>query len=140
MLSWKVILIIIAILILAVIPMFPITTAPEWKITAVLGTGGPAAAEDLVEVWQDYPFCFRECSDHNESATTDQNGVVVFPARSHRTSALRYLIVKVWSLLPKATDPSRKRATSFVTCQSGKCEAIYYYYNEHLPQTLTVER
>jgi len=74
-----------AVLILALYPI-PSPATPRWEVWVVDEKGNPVEGALVRLDWQNYS---AETTDHEESLYSDENGHVLFPARTLRACFLR---------------------------------------------------
>jgi hypothetical protein len=77
----KIILLAAVILIASIIP-FSVSTVPRWRLQVVDPSGRPIANEPVGEFWEHASFEPPGHSEHNKIANTDSNGFVEFPPQS----------------------------------------------------------
>ena len=80
--KWLFFVLVIAILAGWFIPRRTVV-APEWKLTLTNESGRPMAGIIVGESWQHYSL---ENAGHHDEASSDANGVVLFPSRVVRSS------------------------------------------------------
>lgn len=74
--------------VVAILAVYPVqeTVAPEWHINVTDDSAVPLAGIKITEVWQDYTV---ERSSHEDDASTDDRGHVLFARRTIRAPFIR---------------------------------------------------
>jgi hypothetical protein len=71
---------------------FETTTVPQWNLRIVDDAGAPVREINVTQHWQNY---LLETDGHEETKTTNQDGLVSFDERSIRASVARRLFSRM---------------------------------------------
>jgi hypothetical protein len=86
--------VVLALAVVLVTFLYPLetTTVPHWNLRVVDDAGAAVREINVTEHWQNY---LLESEGHEEAQTTNQDGLVIFGARTIRASLLRRLFAQI---------------------------------------------
>src|SRR5438552_8575477 len=88
--KWIIISAVFVLLVFA--PVFAVNVVPEWSVRLIDEKGQAIANARIDQWWKDYSYEFWTVEQHNdETLSSDEEGIVTFPARDIRVSAFQFV-------------------------------------------------
>jgi hypothetical protein len=129
--------VILALLILGAAYPFETTVVPEWKIRIVDEAGSSFAGARVVQQWDHYSLGIGG----GEETWANEDGYVVFPKRTVRSSLLYRMLRISWAVLMKLAHGSTGiRATVWGTTPRVASDSVEYEAGKPLPQVIVLRR
>lgn len=130
----------VPLLILLAVLIYPFETVivPAWKIRVVDKDGKPVKDDFVKQVWKHYSLEL-DPGENSEDRRSDDDGYVVFPARTIRASLLKRAVVPALNGLRLQEHASfGPRAYVIVWGTDGSPQAVNYDQNKPLPTEITL--
>jgi hypothetical protein len=116
---------------------FETTVVPEWKIRVVDEIGNPFVGARVVQQWDHYSLGIGG----GEEKWADEDGYVVFPKRTARSSLLYRILRTSWAALMKLAHGSTGiRATVWATTPRVSSDSVEYQEGKALPEVIVLRR
>ena len=116
----------IAAIVIALCIPFESTCVPEWKIKVIDLNQSPEPARPIRETWNDYTLDISAVNDHEDTRTTNENGIVLFPERTTRASLLFRLFARTLDLFKPLIRHSSAGIHASVFCLDNSDSFISY--------------
>ena len=84
---------------LSFLPVFTVNVVPEWTLRLTDKGGNAVPNVRVDQTWKHYSLEFFEGRHFDQTKSSDENGLVSFPARSIRVSAFSFAAAGIRSVL-----------------------------------------
>lgn len=114
----------IAVALLAFLPIFKVVVVPEWPINVVDQAGQPVGDFEVREIWHHYSFDgsgIDPAYGGEEELRSNSSGEIIFSERSFRASLFGIAFAKVGSPLRWINVHSSTGESAYFICLSGSC-------------------
>ena len=116
-----------AILALLFVPVFTVESVPSWSVRLIDEENNPVENANVDQVWKDFSLEFWRFEEHvNYENRSDSNGIVIFPARYIRISAMQFLAAKARDVIVTLNPHASFGPHSYILCaDSLRCNGRY---------------
>lgn len=130
----------VAILIALFVPLFPANVVPEWQLRLVDESGQPVPNVRIDQWWKDYSLEFWRGLHTDESVSSDDEGVVRFPARNIRVSTFQVIAAKIVDVITSINSHASYGPYSFLVCRGSLSCSASYRPGDELPKVVVVKK
>ncbi len=134
-------LILFAVVLIALfIPVIPVNVVPEWPLRLVDESGQPVSNARIDQWWKDYTLEFWRWPHVDESMSSDDQGIVRFPARNIRVSVAQFVVAKIVDVVTSINPHAGYGPHANVLCRGSLSCNVSYRPGEELPKVVVVKR
>jgi hypothetical protein len=122
------------------VPVIPVNVVPEWELRLIDESGQPVPNVRIDQSWKDYSLEFYSFGHIDKSLSSDEQGIVRFPARNILVSISQIIAAKIVDVLTSISPHASYGPHSHVYCLGEFSCSASYRPGKELPKIVIVKK